>query len=315
MNPNPILCVDDDPDVLEFLRIHLGLRPELQGEYFLNPTEALKAVEEGLTPSIALIDIRMPEISGIEFMTRMKELSPKTIRVNMSSHADLDVVLEAIQANNIFGFIRKPISTHDLTGILHKGMKTFQLQEERDELSKNLAEKNALLEEWNQKLDAEVKSKTLELQIRDDLMQHLSGCRPLENPFQVVDRFTQVFLPRGDQHAIYRRSANRYQLVHASESDSFPEELRSDDLGFKGPEPDLDEWSGLLKLETEQIGAIEPLKHHGHPLGVWVITGSSLPATIKTQIQVFTPLVSLLIYDIISLDEASSLAQHNDLFP
>jgi len=315
MNPSPILCVDDDPDVLESLRIQLELQSNLKGEFFLQPLEALKAVENGLRPAIALIDIRMPELSGIDFMTRLRELSPQTIRVNMSSHADLDVVLEAIEANNIFGFIRKPISTHDLAGILHKGLQTFHLQEERDQLSKDLAEKNRLLEGWNQELDKMVKAKTLELQIRDDLMQHLSGCRPLEEPFSVIDRFTQVFLPKDTSHAIYRRKSDRYQLIHTSKEEHFPQELISEDLDFKGPEPDPTKWAELLKLELKNLSSLELLKHHGHPLGIWVISGSPLGAQIKTQVQIFSPLVSLLLYDIVSLDEASLLTEKIDLFP
>jgi len=314
MSSHIILCVDDDHDVLESLRFHVDMQQDLKGEFFHNPTDAIRAIENGLRPAIALVDIRMPEISGIEFMTELKDMSPQTIRVNMSSHADLNVVLEAIQANNIFGFIRKPISTHDLANTLHNALQTFLLQAERDQLSQDLEKKNIALQEWNQKLDEEVKHKTLELQIRDDLMQHLSGSRPLEEPFKVIDRFAQVFLPKENSHGIYRRVSGRYLLIHPEEHLDFPKEIKTDDLGFKGPEPDPNEWAQLLGIEGENLGCLEILKHHGHPLGIWVISGTPLGARAKTQVQVFTPLVSLLLYDIISLDEASILTQQNDLF-
>ena len=104
-----ILCVDDESDITEAAKLHLrSLDSDIQVDTFNDPVEGLKQAGSK-EYSLALVDIRMPNMDGIEFMSKLRELSPRTVRINMSSHADLNIVLEALSENHVYDFIKKPL--------------------------------------------------------------------------------------------------------------------------------------------------------------------------------------------------------------
>lgn len=71
---NKILLVDDDPDILEFLRYNL----EKEGFRLFTATNGKEAIATGETelPALIILDVMMPEMDGIETCSRMRE-NPK----------------------------------------------------------------------------------------------------------------------------------------------------------------------------------------------------------------------------------------------
>ena len=57
---------------------------------------------------VVISDQRMPGMSGVEFLTQVKELYPQTIRIVLSGYADLDSVTAAINQGAIYKFFVKP---------------------------------------------------------------------------------------------------------------------------------------------------------------------------------------------------------------
>jgi FixJ family two-component response regulator len=309
-----VLCVDDESDVLEAVRLHLMGEEDLELVTYDDPTQALASIEGQDEFALALVDIMMPGMTGIEFMSQLKELSPRTVRINMSSHADLDLVLKALGSNQIYDFIRKPLTREEFFGSVSKGLDHYALRVERDALAESLKEKNALLEDWNQRLDEEVKKKTRELALRDRLMQHLSGCSLLSDPYEVVREFLDVTL--GDVP----------QLILSKEEDEGCWSVKDKSVTFAqvanqltgisevgercGPltEDELAVWEKSLGLNSGSLSFGEALQYRDGLVGVWFIGGPSVSKPEQEAASRFSALVGLLLYDEITLDRIGELS-------
>ncbi len=101
-----LLIVDDEPAVLAMISL------ALEGEDYRVLTarsgrEALEILASN-DVQVVLTDERMPEMSGVELLSRIKASYPKTVRIVVSGHAQVDSVVEAINKGAIFKFFTKP---------------------------------------------------------------------------------------------------------------------------------------------------------------------------------------------------------------
>jgi diguanylate cyclase (GGDEF)-like protein len=101
-----LLLLDDEVNILRALS--RTLRPD--GYKILTATTAseafaLLAVNE---VQVVVSDQRMPEMSGTEFLSKVKDLYPDTVRIILSGYADLESVIEAINRGAIYRFFTKP---------------------------------------------------------------------------------------------------------------------------------------------------------------------------------------------------------------
>jgi DNA-binding NtrC family response regulator len=98
--------VDDEPNVLA------ALTRVLQEDAYrvLTATSATDGFEILATNHVCVVisDLRMPRMHGIEFLERVKDLYPETIRIVLSASTDLDSARDAINRGAVFKFIAKP---------------------------------------------------------------------------------------------------------------------------------------------------------------------------------------------------------------
>lgn len=111
----PILfSIDDDPQVLRSLR--RDLRSEYRNEYRIMSTEsaseALEALVElkkkGEVVALFLSDQRMPEMLGVEFLEKAKEVYPEAKRVLLTAYSDTDAAIKAINEVQLDYYLMKP---------------------------------------------------------------------------------------------------------------------------------------------------------------------------------------------------------------
>lgn len=101
-----VLLVDDEVSILN------ALKRQLRGNHYqimttTSPREALELL--ALHPvKVIVSDVRMPEMSGIELLRRVKELHPKVSRIILSGYTELDSVAAAINEVAVFKFLTKP---------------------------------------------------------------------------------------------------------------------------------------------------------------------------------------------------------------
>ncbi|HLO26398.1 MAG TPA: HD domain-containing phosphohydrolase [Geobacteraceae bacterium] len=136
-----ILFVDDSPVVLETAK-DLFLA---QGIKILTADNAMAAIEIIRHQDIAVVvsDNFMPGISGIEFLTKLTEISPETVKVLMTAHADLSSALEAINRSEVFRFILKPWNSEEMLSIVDEGIQRHRvlqsLKKEEEDVFRSLA--------------------------------------------------------------------------------------------------------------------------------------------------------------------------------
>jgi diguanylate cyclase (GGDEF)-like protein/PAS domain S-box-containing protein len=101
-----LLLVDDEQNILNALR-RLFRR---EGYRVLTAGGGVEALELlALNPvQVIISDQRMPEMSGVEFLSRVKELYPQTVRIVLSGYSELSTVTDAINRGAIWKYISKP---------------------------------------------------------------------------------------------------------------------------------------------------------------------------------------------------------------
>ncbi len=115
-----ILVADDDPDILGYFS---AIIRDPRYELYLVPNGA-RAIEEAENHKIdiAFLDIKMPEMGGIETLVRWKKLQPKTQIVMISSFSDENLVREAIQ-KGAYTYLFKPLNKMDIFSVMVKSLK------------------------------------------------------------------------------------------------------------------------------------------------------------------------------------------------
>jgi DNA-binding NtrC family response regulator len=125
-----ILFADDEKSLQEFMRTEL---PRLGHEVTVCPDgkAALKALEKA-TFDAAILDLRMPGMTGIEVLEQLKQIAPDIEAVVMTGHASMETAIEAVRLG-AFDYITKPCKLSEIEAVLHK------VVEKRDLKHKNLA--------------------------------------------------------------------------------------------------------------------------------------------------------------------------------
>src|SRR5438552_4276155 len=125
-----ILFADDERSLQEFMRSEL---PRLGHEVTVCPDgrAAVKALEKTIFDA-AILDLRMPGLSGIEVLEQLKQICPDTEVVIMTGHASMETAIEAVRLG-AFDYITKPCKLAEIEAVLRK------VAEKRDLKHKNLA--------------------------------------------------------------------------------------------------------------------------------------------------------------------------------
>jgi len=132
-----ILCVDDDPEVLAGMQ--RVLRKQFDADTAVGGQEGLAAIGRNGPYAVVVSDYRMPGMDGIEFLSRVREISPDTVRLMLTGHAHLDVTMAAVNEGNIFRFLTKPVQADELAKALEAAVRQYRLiTAERELLEKTL---------------------------------------------------------------------------------------------------------------------------------------------------------------------------------
>ncbi len=149
-----ILCVDDDENILAAHKRQL--RKQFQIETANGGNEGLKFFTSGETFAVVVSDLRMPGMDGIEFLAKIRDISPDTIRIMLTGNADLNSAIEAVNQGNIFRFLTKPCSTEILAKVIDSGLQQYRLvTAERQLLDQTLKGSVKVLTEILSILDAQ----------------------------------------------------------------------------------------------------------------------------------------------------------------
>jgi len=133
-----ILLVDDDPLVIDGYRRSLGR--EFSLETATGPKEGLALVENKGPYAVVVSDMRMPGMSGIEFLSAVKSQFPDTVRIILTGNAELQTAIDSINEGNIFRFLVKPCAREVMAKTLTAALLQYRLvTAEKDLLEQTLS--------------------------------------------------------------------------------------------------------------------------------------------------------------------------------
>lgn len=141
-----ILILDDDLNILESLKRLLARKKHLQVEYFSEPSKALERAESGLF-ELFISDFNMPLMDGVTFLSKTKEIHPRSQRIILSGCADLNTVVDAINNVQIYRFINKPWHNLEFIAAIEQALEYHRVITENHFLSELAREHNLLPEQ------------------------------------------------------------------------------------------------------------------------------------------------------------------------
>ncbi|MBI4804829.1 MAG: response regulator [Desulfovibrio sp.] len=119
-----ILIVDDERHILSGMKAML--RRNFSVETALGSEQGLEMVRSSGPFAVVLSDLKMPGMNGIEFLTKVRELSPATVRIMLTGHGDLDAAVKAVNLGEVFRFYTKPCSSEVLGEALKAGLEKYR---------------------------------------------------------------------------------------------------------------------------------------------------------------------------------------------
>ena len=138
----PLLIVDDEPEVLA------SLRSLFRRQYKVLTAEradqALDILRLGTEVHVIITDQRMPGMTGVELLARVREEFPDVIRLMMTGYADVNSVVNAVNEGNVYRYIGKPWDPDELTAVVRQAFERYRLISERRTLMRELEEANRL---------------------------------------------------------------------------------------------------------------------------------------------------------------------------
>ena len=164
-----ILCVDDEPSILSSLRRLF----RANGYRILTAESGAAGLAMLETEPVDLIisDMRMPEMDGAQFLEKVRNSWPDTIRLLLTGYSDIQSILDAINRGEIFRYITKPWDDNDILLVVRHALERKALEQEKRRLEELSQRQNEELKELNASLEKKVEARTVELNSANDKLK------------------------------------------------------------------------------------------------------------------------------------------------
>jgi CheY-like chemotaxis protein len=138
-----ILVVDDEPDNLDLLyRTFRRDFQVLKADSGMNALQVLAAEGE---VAVIISDQRMPEMKGTEFLSKTVPQFPNTVRIILTGFTDIEDLVEAINAGQVYKYITKPWDPAELKAVVQRAAETYDLLKQKTEELRRANAQMALL--------------------------------------------------------------------------------------------------------------------------------------------------------------------------
>jgi DNA-binding NtrC family response regulator len=138
-----IVLVDDEDMVVTSIKSFLSLETDYDVKGFTDPGKAIEFIKTNHA-DVVVSDYLMPEIDGISFLARVKEIQPQATRILLTGYADKENAIKAINDVGLYQYIEKPWENDDLKLIIRNGLEKRILMKR---LEDKIAEVNRTHEE------------------------------------------------------------------------------------------------------------------------------------------------------------------------
>jgi len=196
-----VIFVDDDKNLL------WGMKRSMRKFNITlcnSPHEALKIIENDEF-AVIVSDLMMPEMDGITFLEQTKIISPDSLRIMLTGHADLDIAMESVNKGRVFKFLTKPYSVEALSEYIEEALNQY-----KDKIELKEAYQKTLFDSMHDVLTG-LPNRTL---LNDRLVQGIKTCKRKKLKLAVVYIDLDKFKPVND---IYGHDVGDIVLKKSSE--------------------------------------------------------------------------------------------------
>jgi CheY-like chemotaxis protein len=138
-----ILVVDDEEAILETMTF------TFQDDYEVftssDARKALDMLDEHAPIAVVLTDQRMPDMSGVEFVTEVWKRHPETVRMILTGFSDMEATIQAINDGHVYAYITKPWEPDQLKQVMKQAVDHHRLTVENERLLTDLKRANVFL--------------------------------------------------------------------------------------------------------------------------------------------------------------------------
>ncbi len=167
-----ILFVDDEENILKSLK-RLFIDEKIDVLTANSPLVGLDIIKENEI-SVVISDQKMPEMNGAEFLSRVKEISPDSIRIILTGYADINTAMDAINKGGAYRYITKPWNDTDIILLIKDSIEKYLLIKRNKYLTDLTKKQNEELKKWNTQLEIMVQEQTIDIQNQNKKLQELN---------------------------------------------------------------------------------------------------------------------------------------------
>lgn len=140
-----ILYIDDEEHNLTAFKA--AFRRDFRVHTAISAAKALEIMETLEEPfEVIISDQRMPNMTGIEFFTEVKNKDPEAIRILLTGYADINAVIDGVNKGEIYRYLNKPWHEEELKITIRNAIETYRLREHNRRLTAKLEKTNEQLE-------------------------------------------------------------------------------------------------------------------------------------------------------------------------
>jgi len=157
MSTRRVLFVDDEPEVLK------GFERQFHGRFTLETApggeKGLEIIRDKGPFAVVMSDYKMPAMDGVEFLAKVKDISPDSVRMILTGHADLEVAIKSVNEGQVFRFLTKPCPPDFMAQVIEDGIKNYELIQAERELQ--------VLKKWRKGIEEMIMAFVTLLEARD----------------------------------------------------------------------------------------------------------------------------------------------------
>ncbi len=186
-----LLLVDDEENITSSL-VRLLRR---DGYHILRANSGEGGLELLAQNEVGVIisDQRMPGMNGVEFLSKVRETYPDTVRIVLSGYTELNSVTDAINRGAVYKFLTKPWEDELLRANVEEAFQRYEMRRENARLALELETANQELIKINRELEQRVEEKTREV------MRNLNALRVSQ---EILEQLPVAVIGIGDDGII-----------------------------------------------------------------------------------------------------------------
>ena len=170
-NKRPVLLsVDDDAEILKLIEKTLS-KLDIEVLTASSGKEGI-AVLKNREVDIVITDMRMPQMSGSEFLKQVTALQPHCYRIVLTGDVHLDDAKSAINEGGVSRYLDIPWKDDELRRVVGEGVRIAALAKDNDELFQLTQAQNAELHKLNAELEDRVAKRTEELEHANGMLSN-----------------------------------------------------------------------------------------------------------------------------------------------